>query len=82
MVVGTHPVENAKMADVRVLEAKFTYQTEATSVTAEVMMEVLDDQSAHRGTLAVTVQAKSAEDGLAQAKSQAHAIGLLLAPPT
>jgi hypothetical protein len=67
------------MADVRVVEAKFTYQPDGTSVTAEVTMEVLDDQGAHSGTLAVTVQAQSAEDGLAQAKSQAHAIGLLLA---
>ncbi|HWE98162.1 MAG TPA: hypothetical protein VG248_00015 [Caulobacteraceae bacterium] len=67
------------MADVRVVEAKFTYQPDGTSVTAEVTMEVLDDQGGHSGTLAVTVQAQSAEDGLAQAKSQAHAIGLLLA---
>jgi hypothetical protein len=67
------------MADVRAVEAKFTYQPDGASVTAEVTMEVLDDQGNHSGTVAVTVQAQSAEDGLAQAKSQAHAIGLLLA---
>ena len=68
------------MTDVRVLEAKFTYQPDSTSLTAEVTMEVLDNQGGHSGTLAVTVEAQSVEDGLAQAKSQAHAIGLLLAP--
>ncbi len=66
------------MADVRAVDAKFTYQPDGTSVTAEVTMEVLDDQGNHSGTVAVTVQAQSAEDGLAQAKGQAHAIGLLL----
>jgi hypothetical protein len=70
------------MATVRALDAKFTYQPDGTSVTAEVTMEVLDDQGDHSGTVAVTVQAQSAEDGLVQAQSQAHAVGLLLAPPS
>jgi hypothetical protein len=67
------------MAEVRALDAQFTYQPDGTSLTAEVTMEVLDDQGDHSGTVAVTVQAQSAGDALTQAKSQAHAIGLLLA---
>ena len=69
------------MANVRALDAKFTYQSDGASVTAEVTMEVLDDQGDHSGTLGVTVQAQSAADGLALAQTQAHAVGLLLAPP-
>ena len=67
------------MANVRAVDAKFTYQPDGTSLTAEVTMEVLDDQGDHSGTVAVTVQAQSAEDGLAQAKTQAQAVGALLA---
>jgi hypothetical protein len=67
------------MAVVRVLDAQYAYQSDSTTITADVALEIVDDQSAHMGTLTVSVQAQNAQDGLVQAMTQAQAIGKLLA---